>query len=206
MGPEIERGIAELKAGGWDNEVQGILEFALVALQIPQALNTCENMGDDIAAIEAWAQIFTDPAQLAATITKHYAFHKKEIDADISAVTTDWDASLMFQTGDDIAKLLTDAVGPISPVGESNEHIYDPNMIPELVAGWIYERNAMSAAPFADVDALSDYMLSCFSPDPSLADKMQAAINVIAEGLDVDDEDKIKQGAQQIFALIPLFE
>jgi hypothetical protein len=36
-------------------------------------------MDADIAAIEAWAQIFKNPTELAATITKRYLFHKAEI-------------------------------------------------------------------------------------------------------------------------------
>ena len=63
---EVRTGIADIKKGGWDNDVQAALEFGLVALQVPQALNTCESMGDDLTAIEEWAQIFTDPTKLAA--------------------------------------------------------------------------------------------------------------------------------------------
>ena len=70
-------------------------------------------MDEDIAAIESWAQIFTDPAKLSATLAKHYAFHKSEIKADITTLETDWDASSYFQAGDDLAALMTVAVGPI---------------------------------------------------------------------------------------------
>lgn len=79
MTQEIEKGIADIKKGGWDNDTQAALQFGLAALQIPQALSTCENMDEDIAAIESWAQIFTDPAKLGETLTKHYLLHKKEI-------------------------------------------------------------------------------------------------------------------------------
>ena len=70
-------------------------------------------MDEDIAAIESWAQIFTDPAKLSATLAKHYAFHKKEIQADVTTLETDWDAASYFQAGDDLAALMTLAVGPI---------------------------------------------------------------------------------------------
>jgi len=70
-------------------------------------------MGDDITAIEAWAQIFTDPARLSATIAKHYAFHKGEINADIATLEADWDATNYFKAGDDLADLMTVAIGPI---------------------------------------------------------------------------------------------
>ena len=113
MYQEIETGIADIKKGGWDNDTQAALQFGLAILQIPQALNTCENMDQDIAAIESWAQIFTDPAKLSATLAKHYAFHKSEIKADISTLEADWTAKEYFEAGDDLAALMTVAIGPI---------------------------------------------------------------------------------------------
>jgi hypothetical protein len=47
-------------------------------------LQPCMHMGDDVAAIEEWAKIFTDPTQLVETVTKHYLLHKKAISADIA--------------------------------------------------------------------------------------------------------------------------
>ena len=41
-------------------------------------------MGDDVAAIEAWAQIFTEPTTLASTVAKHWLFHGSQIKADIA--------------------------------------------------------------------------------------------------------------------------
>ena len=58
---EIEQGIADIKLGGTDHDIQAALEFALAATQIPLSLKTCENMGDDIQAIEDWASIFKNP-------------------------------------------------------------------------------------------------------------------------------------------------
>lgn len=51
----LKLAIGDLKKGGWNNYTQAALEFGLAALMFPQALNTCEGMGDDIAAIEEWA-------------------------------------------------------------------------------------------------------------------------------------------------------
>jgi len=89
---EIETAIADIEKGGWDNDLQAALEFGIVALQIPQALHTCEGMTDDIKAIEAWAQIFKDPTKLAATVSKHYLLHKNQIKSDITALESDWAA------------------------------------------------------------------------------------------------------------------
>ncbi len=113
MVAEIKAGIADIKKGGWDNDTQAALQFGLAALQIPPALSTCENMDEDIQAIEQWAQIFTNPTALAATLSKHWLFHKAQIKADIGALETDWDAQLYFQAGQDLADTLTLAIGPI---------------------------------------------------------------------------------------------
>ena len=132
---EIETGIADIKVGGWNEDVQAALEFALVALQIPQALKTCEGMTDDVAAIEQWAQIFKNPTQLAATVSKHYLFHKNEIKADIASLESDWQSHLMFKAGADLADLLTLAVGPI----EVNEANMPPVIaVPDFTAGLIF--------------------------------------------------------------------
>ena len=137
---EIEAGIADIKKGGWDNDVQAALQFALVALQIPQAIHTCENMDEDIAAIKSWASIFTDPARLAATVSKHMIFHGTEIKADIAALEGDWAAGLYFKSGADLADALTLAVGPIESTGPVEDTLMLPplNAVPDFTAGLIY--------------------------------------------------------------------
>jgi len=83
MAKEIEYGISDIKAGGWDEDVQAALEFALVALQVPSALSTCESMKPEIKAIEDWISIVKDPKALIATASKHYLLHKKAVTADL---------------------------------------------------------------------------------------------------------------------------
>ena len=136
MYQEIETGIADIKAGGWNYDTQAALEFALVALQIPQTIKTCENMGDDIAAIESWASVFKNPAQLAAKVSKHWVFHKSEIKADIEALELDWQNKSYFLAGQDLAAALTLAVGPI----ESTNSLDLPPVtaVPDFTAGLIY--------------------------------------------------------------------
>jgi hypothetical protein len=70
-------------------------------------------MGDDLAAIEEWAQIFTDPARLTADVTKRWLLHKKAIKADAALTEADWKSGDYFQSGVDAAALMTLAVGPI---------------------------------------------------------------------------------------------
>jgi len=107
MEHEIMKGIQDFKNGGWDNITQGVLEIALAALQLPQELHTCENMGDDLAAIGAWGKNFTDIKSLVPTVTKHFLFHKAEIEADISVLKTDLSSEEYFMVGVEAAEIAT---------------------------------------------------------------------------------------------------
>jgi len=147
MYPEINFALSELHKGGWDNITQAILEFGIVALQIPQALHTCEGMGDDIAALADWAKIFTDPAALSATIAKHLALHRKAIKADIAQDKAQWEAGEWFAAGVTTADLATLAIGPVVPVYPTiysssgayhMDYGFDPLAVPDFVAGLIY--------------------------------------------------------------------
>ena len=134
MYSEIEAGIADIKIGGTDHDLQAVFEFGLVALQIPQLLHGCAGVKTDIAAIESWAAIFKDPTSLVATVTKHYLLHKKAITGDIDAMKADWSADLYYKSGVDLADLLTLAVGPIQEA-----YMLPPldQVVPDFTAGLI---------------------------------------------------------------------
>jgi len=83
MEQELVTAIADFKAGGWNYITQGCLNLVLVGLQVPQELNTCESMQDDLSAIAEWASIFTDETALIAKVTKHYLLHKNEVTEDL---------------------------------------------------------------------------------------------------------------------------
>ena len=169
---EIKAGIQDIHHGGWDSDVQAALEFALVALQIPQILHTCENMDEDIAAIKEWASIFKDPTRLTAKVTKNVALHHTAIQEDIGALKTDAHDGKWFTSGEDLADLLTLAVGPIKPVypteifGTTSSVSNSFMSYPDFVAGLVYGLIGESDLPelegcvsggeqvFADAEAL----------------------------------------------------
>lgn len=97
-------------------------------------------MGDDIAAIEDWASIFTDPAKLSATIAKHYALHHNAISSDIASVGAYWGAEEYFKAGVASADLATVAIGPITPVYPTMYEVvgFDVMSVPDFIAGMIY--------------------------------------------------------------------
>jgi hypothetical protein len=84
-------------------------------------MTTCKGMDEDIAAIETWAKIFTEPEVLAKTVGKRWLFHGKTIKADIAQEEADWSAGSYFDAGVDTAKALTEAVGPIKT--DANEAV-----------------------------------------------------------------------------------
>lgn len=90
-----------------------IKQLEAFVFHFQQDVAPCEHMSDDVAAIEAWAQVFKQPKSLAVNVSKHYMFHKKAVKADIAAVRSDWSAKSYFSVGKDAADLVTVLIGPI---------------------------------------------------------------------------------------------
>merc|ERR1712242_645193 len=65
--------------------------------EIGSAMTTCQGMDEDVAAIEEWATIFTEPTKLSKTVGKNWLLHGRTIKAGV-----------------DTAMALTEAVGPIA--------------------------------------------------------------------------------------------
>ena len=95
-------------------------------------------MDEDLAAFGDWASIFLNPKELTATVTKHYALHKRAIDADIAADKAHWAAEEWWKAGIVTADLLTIAVGPITPIYPTAMVGMDVMAVPDFVAGLIY--------------------------------------------------------------------
>ena len=104
---EVLKSISDFKHGGWDHITQGALQLAIVALQLPEELHTCEGMGDDLTEIETWAKGFTHVSTLVPELTKHFLIHKKAIFADIGTLKTDMAAEEYFQVGVEAADIAT---------------------------------------------------------------------------------------------------
>jgi len=195
METEILAGIADIKIGGTDHDIQAGLQFALAATQIPTALHTCEGMTDDLNAIEKWASIFKDPAALAKKLAFHYARHQAEIKTDISTLTSDWDTQKYFDAGKDLADLATLAIGPISSGLEAPgfECGLTDAMVADLVAGFMYEM------PGSSKTITAEYMETCFKPDAQLL----ADVCEVANEFATKDNQKVLAGLQKALADLP---
>lgn len=130
---DVEALVADLKAG---SHIKAVMAAKKLVGEFPTALHACENMGDDLTALESWAKIFTSPSTLVETVSKHMIRHHTEIMSDVHLVETDWSAQEYYASGKAAADLLTVAVGPIEAPANNLE--LDLLMLPELAAGFVY--------------------------------------------------------------------
>ena len=76
LASDAQSAVSDILSGSY---IRGFAEVGQVINEFPKDLETCKNMGDDIAAIEAWAQIFTQPKELTETLGKNWLLHRKTI-------------------------------------------------------------------------------------------------------------------------------
>ena len=107
---DIQTAFYDLTEG---NFIAALTEIGGIVAEFQTDLTNCENMDQDIYAIEQWAQIFTEPVELAETLAKNMLFHSSEIYADIATCEADWMNGDYFGSGTALADALTVAVGPI---------------------------------------------------------------------------------------------
>lgn len=131
---DVEKAVSKIEAGDY---IRGFAEIGIIINEFPSTLTSCKNMDDDIAAIESWATIFTEPEKLAKTLSKNWLLHRRTIKDDLANEQSDWTNGDYFQAGVDTALALSEAVGPI----ETSNNLADSNQImaiPDFVAGFIY--------------------------------------------------------------------
>jgi hypothetical protein len=126
---------SELSSG---NISAGAKEAYAVFKEFPQALSTCENLGDDLDAIAKWAEIFEHPETLAKTVSKNYLLHKKQVDKDLAQESADYAAYNDFACGIDSAGIATILVGEIEPPTMANYGNFTAMAIPDYLAGLVF--------------------------------------------------------------------
>jgi hypothetical protein len=84
------------EAGGKLDEGQAYLEYGIVVMQIPIALHSCLDIGDDVKSIENWAGIFVHPKKLVETVGKNVLVNRKELTTLFGSVKEDWATGKWF--------------------------------------------------------------------------------------------------------------
>ncbi len=149
---DAQTAVADFKNGDW---FKGIKDAGTAWNEIGSAMTTCSGMDDDIAAIEAWANIFTQPVELSETVAKRWLLHGRQIKKDIAKEEADWAAGDYFDAGVDTALALTLAVGPIEPVNEANMPLEAPVLFLGGMLEGLVSENHLSEISTCAVDAES---------------------------------------------------
>ena len=123
LGDEITEAIQDFEQKSMEGVIEGIEEIGKIIQELPADLGDCKNMQGDIDRIEAWAQIFKDPKQLAMTVAKNVMKNYKEIMADGTKTYSDWESSQFYDCGDDVAEILTLTLGAVPKAGAMPESL-----------------------------------------------------------------------------------
>ena len=75
-------------------------------------------MEDDIEALEKWATIFSEPKRLAEIIGAHLVLGHKVLGEKISALKSDWSNKKFEAAGQELAYIITLAIGPVTSDGD----------------------------------------------------------------------------------------
>ena len=181
---DSELAIADFKAGSY---VKGIKDAGTVWNEVGASMTTCKGMDEDVAAIEAWAKIFTEPATLSKTVAKHWLFHGSQIKADLAKEESDWSTSKYFDAGKDVADALTLAVGPIASNEVANLNIKAPiEFVGGLLEGLVGESHL-------------DEITTCFTDGDAVVDDISAIVEEIEAGKWIAGAEGIK-GAMAAFS------
>jgi len=163
---DAQTAIADFEAGDY---FKGIKDAGTAWNEIGSAMTTCQGMDEDIAAIEAWAQIFTEPATLSKTVAKHWLFHGSEIKADLAKEQADWSAGSYFDAGKDTADALTLAVGPI-PTASANMPLDAPILfLGGLMEGLVQDNHLTEIA-------------TCATDAEGLVNEVEGLVSAIEKG------------------------
>ena len=120
---EITNAISDLTKGDIQDVLKAVQEIGVIAKELPQDLEDCKSISGDVEKIENWAKIFANPVALVSALTKNLLANWKAVSADIGKTTSDYNAAKYYDAGEDVADVLTLAVGPISQAEEIDAEI-----------------------------------------------------------------------------------
>ena len=122
---EITNVVSDISKGEFQDVLKAVQEIGQITKELPQDLDECKAIDDDVAKIEAWAAIFANPTKLVATLSKNLLANWKNVEADINTTTSDWNAAKYYNAGEDVADMVVLSVGPISEGDEVEEIDWD---------------------------------------------------------------------------------
>jgi hypothetical protein len=188
LAEEAHSALADIKSGDW---FKGIAAVRKIVNEFPTTVTTCKNMDDDLARIQAWANIFTEPEHLFKEASKNYLLHRKTIHDDIASEQAHWAAGQYFNAGIDTALALTE----ILPIDDlvTVQYMVTPHKLempvlaaPKFAAGLVF--GMVEENQLAEIE-------TCAKDGHSMIPAIEAAIK------DLESGDWVK-GVEDILALV----
>ena len=137
---DAENAVSNVAKGSWTSAAGDVKDAVHEVETMFSSGGDCTSFAKDIAAVTAWANVGW--FKLAETVAKDMLFHASEIETDAKAISSDWNDKNYYQSGKDLADLLTLSLGPVESsvvaVEEEDNLDLDLLMLPELAAGFVY--------------------------------------------------------------------
>lgn len=117
---EISDAIQDFTKGDVADIIAGIGEIGKVIESLPDEFKDCQSMQGDISRIEAWGEVFKNPVELLALLTKNVLANYMNIMQDVTKISTDFSAQNFKSAGEDVADILKQTIGPVpqAAIGE----------------------------------------------------------------------------------------
>ena len=110
---ELSEAVTDFMKGDVTDIIKGVEMIGTVLQQLPTDLADCQNMQGDIARIEKWAAIFTDPKALVETVTTNLIKNFQVILGDITKASSDFSGADYYDGGADIADIMVETLGAV---------------------------------------------------------------------------------------------
>ena len=114
----MTKAFAEIAQGDITHIAEGIADLGQFLVALPNDLDDCEGMKDDVTRIETWANQFKTPSKVIPKIAKNVMLHFGKITTDANNLETDIGTDDMLDAGMQVADLMVTVVGK---VGEEPE-------------------------------------------------------------------------------------
>ena len=110
---EINEAVEDFMKGDVTDILAGVTVIGKLIQELPVDLKDCQGMESDIARIEKWGEIFTDPTQLMQTVVQNLLTNYGAIFGDITKTSGDIAKADYYTAGEDIADVLVLTLGAV---------------------------------------------------------------------------------------------
>ena len=103
---DFQQMVTDFKTGGVSGLSNGIQVMAKILQELPNDLQTCQSIEDDLTKMGQWAEIFVHPVALMKRVSYNLLWHFSEINGDIQLALQDWDANKFYEFGEQVGETL----------------------------------------------------------------------------------------------------